>query len=67
MMMDAIRVLIAEDETLVRQSLAQLLDAEPGIEVVAVAADGEQALHLCRQYLPDVVLMDLKMPRMEGI
>jgi RNA polymerase sigma factor (sigma-70 family) len=67
MMMDAIRVLIAEDETLVRQSLAQLLDAEPDIEVVAVAADGEQALHLCRQHLPDVVLMDLKMPRMDGI
>jgi RNA polymerase sigma factor (sigma-70 family) len=67
MMMDAIRVLIAEDETLIRQSLAQLLDAEPDIEVVAVAADGEQALHLCRQHLPDVVLMDLKMPRMDGI
>jgi len=67
MMMDAIRVLIAEDETLVRQSLAQLLNAEPDIEVVAVAADGEQALHLCRQHLPDVVLMDLKMPRMDGI
>ncbi|MFA0782373.1 response regulator, partial [Fervidibacter sacchari] len=65
--MDAIRVLIAEDETLVRQSLAQLLNAEPDIEVVAVAADGEQALHLCRQHLPDVVLMDLKMPRMDGI
>ncbi len=65
--MESIRVLIADDETLVRQSLAQLLNAEPDIEVVGVAADGEQVLRLCRQHLPDVVLMDLKMPRMDGI
>ncbi len=65
--MDRIRLLIAEDEALVRYALAQLLAAHQDIEVVGQADNGEAALRLARQTLPDVVLMDIKMPRMDGI
>ncbi len=65
--MPKIRLLIAEDETVVRCALAQLLAAEKDIEVVAQAADGEAAVSLARQHHPDVILMDLGMPRMDGI
>jgi two-component system NarL family response regulator len=61
------RLLIAEDETVVRVALARLLAAEQDIEVVAGAGDGEAAVALARQFKPDVVLMDLGMPRMDGI
>ncbi|GBD00262.1 Transcriptional regulatory protein LiaR [bacterium HR17] len=65
--MESIQALIADDEILVRQSLAQLLNAEPDIEVVGIASDGEQVLHLRRKHLPNAVPMDLKMPQMYGI
>ncbi len=65
--MATIRLLIAEDETLVRHALARLLGMEDDIEVVEQAANGEAALRLAREHKPDVVLMDIKMPRMDGI
>jgi two-component system response regulator DegU len=61
------RLLIAEDETVVRVALARLLAAEQDIEVVAQAADGEALLALARRFKPDVILTDLVMPRMDGI
>jgi len=65
--MAKIRLLIAEDETIVRCALAQLLAREKDFEVVAQAADGEAAADLARRHRPDVVLMDLGMPHMDGL
>lgn len=61
------RVLIADDHAVVRQGLRMFLALDDELEVVAEAADGEEALRLARQFRPDVVLMDLLMPRMDGI
>jgi two-component system response regulator DegU len=65
--MAKVKLLIAEDETVVRVALARLLAAEQDIEVVAQAADGEAAVMLARQFKPDVMLTDLAMPRKDGI
>jgi DNA-binding NarL/FixJ family response regulator len=62
-----IRVLLADDQTVVREGLGMLVGLLPGIELVATAADGEEALKLAAEHNPDVVLMDLRMPRMDGI
>ena len=62
-----IRVLLADDQRLVREGLATLLNLLDGIELVGTAADGEEALALAAEHNPDVVLMDLRMPRMDGI
>ncbi|WP_431108085.1 response regulator transcription factor [Variovorax paradoxus] len=62
-----IRVLIADDQALIRRGMAMLLDAAPDIEVVGQAADGIEAVELARRLLPDVVLMDLHMPRKGGV
>jgi DNA-binding NarL/FixJ family response regulator len=62
-----IRVVLADDQRLVRESLATLLGLLDGIELVATASDGEEALALTAEHDPDVVLMDLRMPRMDGI
>ena len=61
------RVVVADDQTVVREGLVTLLSLMPDIEVVGSAADGEQALALVRQSSPDVVLMDLRMPGLDGI
>jgi response regulator NasT len=60
------RVLIAEDEALIRLDLREILEEE-GFEVVAEAADGEQAVALASQLHPDLVICDVKMPKMDGI
>lgn len=60
------RVLVAEDEALIRLDLVELLTDE-GFEVIGQAADGEEAVKLARELKPDLVIMDVKMPRMDGI
>ena len=62
-----IRVLLADDQRVVREGLGMLLGLLDGIELVGTAADGEEALALAAEHDPDVVLMDLRMPRMDGI
>ncbi|MET9881200.1 response regulator transcription factor [Actinacidiphila glaucinigra] len=61
------RVLLADDQMLVRAGFAALLDAQPDIEVVGEASDGAQALSLVRELTPDAVLMDIRMPVMDGL
>jgi len=63
----AARLLIADDHALVREGLRTILSGEDGIEVVAEAHDGQQALALCRDLEPDLVLMDVRMPVMDGL
>lgn len=62
-----VRVLLADDQRLVRESLGTLLGLLGGIELVAMASDGEEAIALCEEHQPEVVLMDLRMPRLDGI
>ena len=62
-----IRVLVADDQALIRAGMTTLLGAEPDIEVVAIAADGHEAVRLARELRPDVVCMDIRMPGMDGI
>lgn len=61
------RLLIAEDHALVREGVRVLLSDEPDLEVVGEAEDGREALELCRELWPNLVLMDIRMPRMDGI
>jgi DNA-binding NarL/FixJ family response regulator len=62
-----IRVLAADDQRVVREGLAMILSLLPGVEVVGTAADGEEALALAAELRPDVVLMDLRMPGLDGV
>jgi len=62
-----IRVLLAEDQTMLRGALAALLDLEPDITIVAQAADGREAQKLVRELTPDVVVTDIEMPQMTGL
>jgi DNA-binding NarL/FixJ family response regulator len=66
-MTQAIRVLVVDDQRVVREGLATLLALVAGVEVVGIAADGDEALALAIRQRPDVVLMDLRMPRCDGI
>lgn len=65
--MSDIRVLIAEDQALMRDGLRTILELEDGFSVVGTAADGEEALALALALRPDVVLMDVQMPRLDGV
>lgn len=62
-----VRVLLVDDDPLVRAGLRMILDGAPDLQVVGEAADGQQALDLVAHELPDVVLMDIRMPRMDGL
>ena len=62
-----VRVIVADDQEIVRTGLTMILDAQPGIEVVGQAADGHQAIELARAVRPDVGLFDIRMPGLDGI
>lgn len=64
---DVLRVLVADDQALVRTGLKMVLDSEPGLETVAEAENGEQAIQQVQRVRPDVVLMDIQMPRLDGL
>ena len=66
-MNEQLRVAVVDDQTLVRGGFTMILEAEPDITVVAEAADGVEAVHVCGQHRPDVVLMDVRMPTMDGV
>lgn len=65
--MEDIRVLIVDDQGLIRESLSIVLNMEEGLTVVGQAEDGKVAMQLCEDLLPDVVLMDINMPNMDGV
>ncbi|TDC73784.1 response regulator transcription factor [Actinomadura sp. 7K507] len=62
-----IRALLADDEAMIRAGVRAILAADPGIEVVAEAADGHEAIELTLRHRPDVTLLDIRMPRLDGI
>jgi len=66
-MSDAIRLLIADDHLIVRQGLRLILETEDGFELVGEASDGAEAVQLAGELQPDVILMDLRMPGMDGL
>jgi two-component system, NarL family, response regulator YdfI len=66
-MSDPIRILMADDHLIIRQGLRLILETQEGFELVGEAADGAEAVRLCEKLKPDVVLMDLRMPGMDGL
>lgn len=66
-MTSAIRIVLADDHTLVRQSICKLLDGTDGMDVVAEASDGSQAIDLVRLHRPDIAVLDVSMPGMDGL
>jgi DNA-binding NarL/FixJ family response regulator len=62
-----IRVLIVDDHSMIRQGLSQVLQTTTDMQVVGLAADGREALRFCAEQTPDVVLMDIRMPEMDGL
>ena len=66
-MPDLIKILLVEDQTLMRQGLKTILDLEPGLHVVGEAGDGENGIRLALELRPDVILMDVQMPMLNGV
>src|SRR5512134_4105242 len=66
-MTDTVRILLVEDQTLMRQGLKTILDLEPGLRVIGEASDGESGVQLALELRPDVILMDVQMPRLNGV
>jgi DNA-binding NarL/FixJ family response regulator len=64
---ERIRILLADDHKILREGLAGLLDEQPDFEVVSEASDGQMALEMARQTRPDVIVMDVSMPRLNGV
>ena len=67
MSLEKIRVLIADDHNLVRQSIRALLESQGDMEVVGTAVDGQEAISLAQNQTPDVIVMDVSMPQVDGI
>lgn len=65
--MEKVRVLVVDDHPIVQEGLVRLLDSEPELECIGVASNGEEAVEMTRKLQPDVVLMDIAMPKMDGI
>ena len=65
--MTGLRVIVADDEPLVRQGMRLVLELEPGLEILGEAADGREAVELVRRHRPDLALLDVRMPGMDGI
>ena len=66
-MSEPIRILVADDHLIIRQGLRLILETQEGFEMVGEAADGAEAVRLCAELHPDVVLMDLRMPGLDGL
>lgn len=66
-MADTIRVMIAEDNEILRSSLATFFELSPGLQVVGMASNGREAIELCDELHPDVIIMDMLMPVMDGL
>lgn len=65
--MSSIRILLVEDQTLMRQGLKTILDLEPGLQVIDEASDGEMGIHKALETRPDIILMDVQMPILDGV
>ena len=65
--MNKIRIVIADEDAMIRQGLKQILELEEDIIVVAQASNGESAVKMAREYWPDIILMDINMPEKDGI
>jgi len=65
--MEPIRILLVEDQTLMRQGLKTILDLEPGLHVVGEASDGESGVYVALELRPDVILMDVQLPKLNGV